>query len=377
MNLFKKLMAVTLVLVMVFTLNACHGKDETAMTINGIKITSAMYLNALLEADLAARNKVDEEKAAADKASGTSSDAETATAQEETDYFAQTIDGQKYVDYVKENAMDACKEYAFYQKLADDKKISLTDDEKAQATSTAEAYWNYYGYSSYYEPNGISLDTYKKAMIYSYYANAYFLKIYGEGGEKAVDKATIASTLKDKFALVYTLNKAYGEEDTDDTKSAAKSQFNDFVARLKKGEDFKKISDEFNGTTGEANVDVSQMDNEDAAKDSLATIIGDSDTTYASEDFSTVKEMKKGEVKLLDTDTGLTIYVKLDITEDPYYLKMLNDSILSLLKQEEFDKFITGETDKLTVKENKFALNNLSVKKIKYPSADSTGATAQ
>ena len=81
--------------------------------------------------------------------------------------------------------------------------------------------------------------------------------------------------------------------------------------------------------------------------------------------------MKVGEVKLIENSdkTGFTVYQKLDINADPYYLKTLNDAILVVLKQEEYDKMVEEESGKLTVTEHKFALNRLKVKNIEYPTA--------
>ena len=67
--------------------------------------------------------------------------------------------------------------------------------------------------------------------------------------------------------------------------------------------------------------------------------------------------------------TGFTVYQKLDINADPYYLKTLNDAILVVLKQEEYDKTLEEEAAKLTVEEHKFALNRFKVKNIVYPTA--------
>ena len=123
MKIVKKLTAAVLSACVLFSMCSCHGKDEVALTINDTSIKSALYLNALLESDSEARQRVDEELASKES----SSDKED---NKETDYFAQKLDGLSYEDYVVSKAIDRCKEYVFYQKLVDDKKIKLTDEEK-------------------------------------------------------------------------------------------------------------------------------------------------------------------------------------------------------------------------------------------------------
>ncbi len=352
MKTMKTLISILLIGCMVFSLTACHGKDEIALTINKTPIKSALYLNALVECDTEARQRVDEQLAASES-----------EAKEETDYFSQELDGMKYVEYVESKAIDRCKEYVFYQEMVDAGKIKLTDEEKTEAESYADYYWNYYGLNALYEANGVSLDTYKKAYVYSYYSNAYFKSLYGEGGEKEVKKSTIKDTLTEKFVLVHTISTAYTEETTEADKKAAKTTFKNYVSRLEKGEKFEKIYKEYNNITEE------QKPSEDGPKDQYATVLGDEDTSYASEDFATVFDMKEGEIKLVEgkDDSGYTIYIKLDITDDKYYLENLTDSILYILKQEEFDKSVASKTADFSVDKNSYAINRFKVKKIKYP----------
>ena len=65
MKTLTKILSAFLAGCMLITLCACHGKDETALTIEDEKITSALYLNALIECDSEARGRVDEQIAAA------------------------------------------------------------------------------------------------------------------------------------------------------------------------------------------------------------------------------------------------------------------------------------------------------------------------
>ncbi len=363
MKITKKFIAAILSGCVMLSMCGCHGKDEVALTINDTQIKSALYLNALLECDSEAKQRVDEE-IANDK---TSSETETT---EETDYYAQKIDGLSYEDYVISKTIERCKEYVFYQELVEDKKIKLTDEEKSEAESYAEYYWSY-GASSVYEANGVSLDTYKKAFTYSYYSNAYFMSLYGKDGEKEVAKKDILKTMTEKFALVYTLATSYTEETTDDEKKATKAKFEEYAKDLEKGKDFEDIYIEYNQITQEQLEEQEKTEaesTEEMPKDRYASIIGDENTDYADENFETVYDMKKGEVKLIEgEDNACTIYVKLDISEDEYYLNSLNDSILYILKQEEFDKLVTKKTTDFKVDNNKFATKRFKVKKIVYP----------
>ena len=364
MKIFKKIVSAALTVAMLLTLSACHGKDEVAVTIDGRDIKSALYLNALIDCDSEARSRVDEETAAETEKNETSEETKTS---EETDYYSKTLDGLSFAEYVKNKAIERCKEYVFYQKLVDDKVISLTDDEKSEAEYSAEYYWTNYGYSYLYEANGVSLETYKNAFLYSYYSNAYFKSLYGEGGEKEVAKKDIKAHMLDNYALAYTLSATYEDDSTDEEKEALKTKLEGYAKRLKDGEEFEKIYMEFNGLTEK---DHTHTEKEDGPKDEHATLLADkdSDSQFASEDFDEVYEMKVGNTKIIESEdgTGLTLYMRLDINSDAYYLTYLTDTILYELKEKEFDDFVAGKTEKYTVEENGFAIDRFDVEDIDY-----------
>ena len=51
MKMIKSLAAFCLAFILIFNFSSCHPKDEVAMTVGDIEITSALYMCALLQAD--------------------------------------------------------------------------------------------------------------------------------------------------------------------------------------------------------------------------------------------------------------------------------------------------------------------------------------
>lgn len=356
MKLFKKFIVAALIAVMVFSFAGCHKKDEVALNIDGIDITSALYMYTLIESDLEAKQKVDANHAD-DKDKS------------DIDYYSEQIDGVNFVEYVKADAIKRCKKIALYQKLLDQKLITITDEEKKEAETYAENYWAYYGYSSVFEPNGVSLNTFKKAFLASNYADLHFKSIYGKDGEKEVSNDTLVKTLNDKYILVYTLTEQYAEKATDEEKAALKNKYQGYADRLKKGEAYQTIYEEINGKseTSESTTEST----EGAPKDKYATVIGAEDTSYASDDYNDIDALSVNEVKLIENSekTGFTVYKKLDINADPYYLDALTDDMLYLLKTDEYEETVNGLIKDMQVEENTYATKRFKVKKIIYPEA--------
>ena len=370
MKIFKKIISAILVVCMLCSLCACHGKDEVALTIEGTTITSALYLNALVDCDAEAKLRVDEEAAETEET-------ETTEETEETDYYSKTLDGLSFVDYVKEKTIERCKEFVFFQKLVDAGTIKLTDEEVTEAENTAYTYWSY-GYAYLYSVNGISFETYQKAFTYTYYSNKYFEHLYKKDGEKEVPEKELKDYLVENYALAYALSASYEENATDEQKAALKTKLEGYAKRIKDGETFEKIYTEYTETPEEEH---GHSTGEDAPKYQHATVLADknSDSNSANPDFDAVYDMKVNDTEIIENEekTGLTLYVKLDISSDDYYFEQLTDEILYSLKHEEYQKYITEKTKTYTIDENSFAINRFDVEDIDYSAYESFYAAQQ
>lgn len=367
MKIFKKFASAIMVVCMLLTLCACHGKNEVALTIEGIDITSALYLNAFIESDAEAKQLVDEQVA--------ESDTETT---ESTDYYSQQIDGVDFEDYVKEKTIELCKEYAFFQKLVDAGTIKLTDEQLKDVQTAASEYWSNYGYAYLYAANGVSYETYEKAFKYSYLSNEYFKYIYGKDGEQEVAESTIKDYFLENYVLAYPLSAAYEENATDDKKQELKTKLEGYEKRLKNGEDFEKIYLEHNNIKEE---DHKHEETEDGPKYQHATVLADKNlgSNYSATDFDEIYEMKVGETIIIENEekTGLTLYVKLDINSDKYYFEQLKEEVLYLLKKDDFSSLILEKTKNFAVEKNNFAINRFDVEDIDYSVLESAYAAQQ
>lgn len=378
MKMIKSLAAFFLAFILIFNFSSCHPKDEVAMTVGDIEITSALYMCALLQADGEARNLIDKN---------------AAQGVENIDYFKQKIEGVNYSDWVKNRAEEICKEYAAYEMKFAEAGLELSEEKLAEIDFYTDYYWNSAGLGKFYEENGVAFQTYKKFFTYSYKAREYFESIYGKNGTNPVPEEELKSAMDENFVLVNQLYASYtdtdGNELSDDAKSEIKQKFESYITRLNNGESFETIYNEYNGTeddeeddgedtqsdgdttsqpeeSAEPDEDEDQTDDTPKPQDKHAIILGSSDTNFASDLFSDVKEMKPGEIKIIEpsSSTGIYLIVRKDILSDPYYLDYLNIEILTLLKQTEFEDMIKEYANSLPFDKNSFAVNRFKVKKI-------------
>ena len=417
MKIFKKAVALLLCVAFIFTLAACHGKDEVAISSGDYEITSAMYSYYLVTADGEAKAKVDE--SADTEAKGFS-------------YYKQTIDGKKFEDYVKDLALEKCLYHITLQKLADEAGVKLDDEAAKGYKSTAEYYWNY-GYSTVMTENGVSYATYEKIMLNDALYALLFENKYGEKGKEAISDKDIAAALSDNYAGVYMLSIDYSDDEKADTKEL-KEELKKYQDRLDKGEDFAKVKADFDAaqkakeeaeknessstgsssktdstsstesssktdstsstessskTDSTSSTESSSKDESSSDKSSSTTTSSDEkeeepkpedanisvltsyEDTYSGvatyfEKFANVKKLEQGKTEIIDDGENKVMYLvmKKDVTKDKYYLDELTDEIRYLLKGDTFDEFLDDYSEKLEYTVNDFAIGQFKVKKI-------------
>ena len=361
MNNLKRIFALALCLALMLTcLVGCHKKGEIAVKIGDVEFTSGYYACALVFSDTEARSQVEE--------SLTTSDGKLP---ENIDYYKQKIDKKDFVAWVEENTLNTLKDLAAVKTLCKDAKVELDAETISLSDSNADYMWESYGYQALLEANGVSKETFKQYMRDSYLTDEYFEYLYGKGGQKEVAADKISKQLTDNYVLANKLEVSFSEL-KDEQKADKKEQFANFEKALKDGtKTFEDIYLEYNEIKKEDHKHEEPKEGEKAPKDAHATVLGNEDTSYASDHFETAKKMTVGEVKLitLKDDAGLVLLVKQDIAADPYYIEEFD----IMLRQDIVGDDYTDETakyaEKLTCTVDKYAIKPFKVKKIKYPEA--------
>ena len=357
MKNIKRIIAAALVSVMALGFTACHKKDETAVTVGKVNFTSAYYMCALINADSEAKSKVKESL----------SDSKSST---DIDYYSKKVEDKDFVKWVEDTALKNLKKIAAYKTLCEENKLEISEDDKKNAETYANYYWSNYGYSSYFEPNGVGENTYKQYMLDSYYSSVYFEHLYSKGGTKEIAADEVKTKLYDNFVIADMLQGSFSGKN-DDEKTEIKNKFNTYLEDLKSGKKtFEAVYKEQNGSTDNSS---STSTEKKQPKDKYASILGSKDTSYSSDQYDTVKAMATGEVKLIELadNAGLILAVKQDIKADDYYIDTLDLASRHLIADDDFDKEITDYANKMECKVNDYAVKQFKVKKIKEPNTSS------
>ncbi|OJU14816.1 MAG: hypothetical protein BGN88_14165 [Clostridiales bacterium 43-6] len=362
MVLFKRLTAVFLVLIMVFSLSACHTKDESALifgktdakkgTAGRIDIRSALYSFFIILADNEGKQKVSEAKQAAN--------------QTVTDYYKEKIDKKDFSTWVKDRAVELASQYAAVQLRFDEYKLTLTNEQQTNAKNNASyTYYNQQNVAQLLTLNGISYSTFEDYQVNSAKKLVIFDHFYAKGGKKEIPQADLKKALDANYVLANTLQIKFSKDDgtslDEAAKKEAKTKLDGYAARLKKGESFEKIKKEFD-TWQKITEDTSNQ--ESKAKDKYATVYGSSKTQSSSDYFDKIKNTPYGTPTVLDFSDCYLLTIHKNILEDPIYLTDYTSSVQHLLKDEEFNKEIETYAKTIKVSKNDFAMGAFTPKKI-------------
>jgi len=354
---FKKIICLATLLALIVTVFVgCHQQNENAMTIGDIQIKSSTYLCALLQADMQARSTVNTNL----KNAGESTDA--------VEYYKQTIEDTDYSTYVKNKAIDSLREYAAVLTKYQEGNMELDEDTLSTIEQYSKYYWDSYGYSKYYEPNGVSYETFKDFFAYSYKSSDYFTSIYGKDGTEPVAEDEVTTALYTNFQIVDelqgSLKDSSGTAISDNDKAVLTAQMQAYADSFSNdGKSFETLYMEYNNTTE------GKETTTDGATDPYATIIGTTGTSYESSMFDEVLAMEVGTAKVITDDSNITMVVKRDIKGDAYYADSLYNSAVAILKQDDYNTMITDFGAGLALDENTWATNRFKVKNIIYPTS--------
>ncbi len=303
----------------------------------------------------------------------------------DTDVMAITIDGMSTEDWVNDQAVKGMQEYVAVEKKFDELGLTFENKEEELAKANVEQWWEYV--SEYFEGIGVSQESYldvvingeKKAAIFDYY--------YGEGGEKEVAEADIKAYLNENFARIkyidMPLKDGEGNLLKSDGKAEIKAMAEEYIERMKNGEAFEDISDEYddyyNGlieaatateaTEGTAEEPADDVVAEETENDELVLLGSVTSADYPVPSASVHEKvvgdaLSVGEYLLIEEDEVYYIVYKMDLFADEEYYDYKKTDVLNELKGEEFDATVVSWTDSQDVVVNDAAVKRYKVEKL-------------
>ncbi len=378
----KRAMAAVLCGALALTACSCGNTTGTALTIDGTEIPAGVYICYQMDAMSKAQAALAEEQPDLDMYA------------EDFDIKAQTIEGVNAEEWIKNKAIELCRNYVAAEKTFEEYGLSLEAHEKDDVKNSVNSAWEdenmyaqyIYGFDTigeYYESLGVGKSSYEKVQTLYYKQQAIFDHLYGEGGELEVPAEEINAKLLSDYALVlsFEVDPAYGKAQdyvdmlNNGTSFTAAKQAYDQAEAVAEAEEAKKeaeeAGEEYDGTLPE---DVVVAEVEEAT---LKDVVNVNDVTPSESYVKDVFAMANGENKLITvseditgadgtTTTAISYYVvkKLDISADADVMKQYSETVLFNMKSGELEETLKAKGAAYSVTENAAAIKLYTIDKL-------------
>lgn len=373
MSIFKKASALLLGSAIALSLAACSsniaGPDISyGAEIDGMKVPAGVFISKQFDAYYDAVYYTDPNEETAETSAETTSE----EAAETTSIWDKVIEGKAIEEWVNDEATKSMQQYVAVEKKFDELGLSFTDEEMEAAKAYIDSVWEYYGES--YEEIGVGknsqlliyLNTIKKSNIFNYY--------YGEGGEKAATEEEIRNYLEENKARInyieMTLKVGEGNLLKSDAKADEMTRAEEYVERIKGGEDFNVVLKEYNDFRKQLEA---SANTEEAASSEEENELPDNTMVITKKGVypsSSVNEkvfdgtMKNGDIAIVEDSGGEKLFVvqKLDLFSDENYYNDNAAEVRVALKNDEFEADIESWTAAQNVVRNEAAYKRYSIK---------------
>ena len=344
MSIKKKILALVSAFALALPLVGCNEETKTMGKIKDTEINAGIYIFYTIEGYNDAFSKLSEDDATID----------------EENIWSKKIDKVSINDYINNYATDRCVTIVSVDDKFEELKLKLTaDDEKALDRSLRNE-WEEFG--SNYTKNGISKKSIEQILLANYKQDLIFKHYYMEDGIKPVPEKEIIDEINDKYARVKILPLSLLDDKYEPLDALEKSkvleQAEDYIERVKKGENFDDMIDAFYEEKYPSSSSTSSEDEEELGENRNEIIVYEG---YEYIDEKSVEAMLKQSVsttpEIIKGEKNYYVVEKLDIAEDEETIETLTEGIIYTLKKDEFNKETLSWGKDLTFEKNEEAFD--------------------
>ncbi len=378
MNIKNKIIGASVCAALALSCSSCAAAAD-ALTVAGENIRAGIYLYYEYQAMNEAMSKLKEEQPDLD------------TSAEGFDYFAQTVGGMSYSDYVVKTTKELCQEYVYVNNKFDELQLSFTEDERKdnyEAISSSwydeNAYLQYYGISEptmgeYYENRGIGKQSYTDVYNNSEKREKIFHAYYAEDGLFAVTQDEINNYLKENHAKVkyitVNLKDADGNAlETDEGKKLLKDLADGYAQSLNSGTSFNDVYNEYQKylwdqseaakKADDAEYEITEYTRDDKEDSDYETVLNKDSTSPSEEFVSYVFAAEYDKASVMESEDAYYVIVRSDVLSDSEWVENNKENAVHEMRGDEFDNTLSTESSALAVTENAAAMSAYAPKKV-------------
>lgn len=329
MSLKKKLASIitaSALTISALTLSGCSQSVSRAMTVEGEDIPAGLYILYSGHAYADAMQKIKEEQPDLD------------TSAEGFDFYALTVDGVSFADYIKRETQNYCKRHVAVNKLFDSLGLELEPEETDSLNNYYQSQWDYdvskwssvesFSYlngagtmGNYYEKIGVSKSSFREYTYNNFRASSIFTHYYGEGGIEEVPKTDIYSWIDDNYALVRYFGVSLRDSDGNQIEDEAELKTlenlaDEYKDKLNDGGSFAEVYAAHQKYTALKDAEEGpQVTDDDKTDNDYNSLISKTSTSPSEEFVKALFEQEKNTTVVFKADAYYYVVQKLDILE--------------------------------------------------------------
>ena len=366
--------AAAAVLAVVLAVSLCGCDRGYIMTVDGMDIRNGVYLSFLRSAYSSAIDKVKEQR------SDDTSDDET----DETSVpvTKENIDGKSGSQWIKDEALKNVRMFVSVQRQCEEFGLTLTEEEIRDINAEINKAWDdendylqyLYGFKTlgeYYESQGIGQESMREILRVNKLHDKLFMYYYGKGGEFEVSDSDINDYMRENYAVVKVLGLSYTDAlgnklENDEDKKAVMDDAQKYADRINNGEKPADIFYEYNLAYAQRSVEAEaeteyKEDNEEGltkeewikaqvdalgikkaeSEDDLDIFLSMESTNFDKDTLEYIfGAPSDGKATLFDTENGVYLIVKGDITTKTKWKEDNYENILTDFKGDDFQNMV-------------------------------------
>lgn len=357
----KKMLATLLaVVLLMLPLTGCYN-PSTVLTVNGMDVSSGLYLYFQLQAVSEAAAKFENEYTG-------------------SELYSQTIDDTPARDWINNRTIEIAQEYVFieqeYTRLEIDEEyhnyeLSLYD-------SSIQSQWSQA--ASFYEKNGIGYQSFYSSYENYIKSNDIFGALYiEEDAEFAVPDAEVKEYFTENYTALDMIKISLKDEDGDPLSDSRKAEMTQLAADMKEYaesavEELDHIYQDdtnigldaaFGLYTARENVSDADID---TVKSSILTknaIVKSDSTSYDAELLKALFAASYEKFNVFEAEDAVYLYCRRDVLDyEPEKWKDYTSSIITTIRSDAFSEYLAEGSKALEVTEDARARKYYSLDKI-------------
>ncbi len=326
-------------------LTGCIGNFyENVANVDGREISAGLYLNMQYDAFAEGKTLVEDS---------------------EKDPFKQTVEDQKFSDWLSARTEEKLREFVAIERLCAENEVVLSEENRSYLEQMA-SYWDMSAET--FEKNGIGYDTLMLTLTNGMLKSELFKHLYAADSELAPPAEEIRKLYEEQFGQIeYVMLPYKTSGDTPQDKEAEVTAIaEEMKTRMENGEDYDTVAAEGLKQVYEL---LGREYTEDTASSALSTsyieFAGGEDDEYYPPEFRTqLQSMEMGAYGVHKMGSLILVYRRVPNFADDTAYEEARDNVVTSLYEDDFDAYLKGIYDAYPVSWEPGARFYFSPKKI-------------